>query len=329
MSGLLEAALRYAELGYPVFPCVGGRKAPLTPNGFHDATTIAEQIETWWQRHPTANIAIPTAGLVVIDVDGPANAWLTDNPERLGDLLIGAVASTPGGGKHYIFRAPDGAAIRCRTGQIASKVDVRAEGGYILVPPSRVGGKPYQFAPGLELDQPRDQLPKPPAWLLSQLVDDAQSSPTSPRVATSAAESNTIPSGQRNATLARLGGNMRRVGMSRDEILAALVRANADRCSPPLPAAEVERIAASVARYEPDQVSVALAEDHWSQDFTPPPAADAPPSPIVDPGPLPAELLRVPGFVSEVMDYCLETAPYPNQALAFCGALPRRSVSMG
>ena len=65
---------------------------------------------------------------------------------------------------------------------------------------------------------------------------------------------------------------MRRVGMSRDEILAALVRANADRCSPPLPAAEVERIAASVARYEPDQVSVALAEDHWSQDFAPPPA---------------------------------------------------------
>jgi hypothetical protein len=330
MRGLLEAALRYAELGYPVFPCVGGRKAPLTPNGFHDATTAAEQIEAWWQRHPTANIAIPTAGLVVIDVDGPANAWLADDSERLGDLLVGAVASTPGGGKHYIFRAPDGAAIRCRTGQLAPRVDVRAEGGYILVPPSRVGGKPYQFAPGLELDQARDQLPEPPAWLLSQLVEHAPSSPTSPRVATIAVESNPIPSGQRNATLARLGGNMRRVGMSRDEILAALVRANADRCSPPLSAAEVERIAASVARYEPDQVSVALAEDHWTQDFAPlPPPTDAAPPSIIDPGPLPAELLRVPGFVSEVMDYCLETAPYPNQALAFCGALALQAFLAG
>ena len=40
-----------------------------------------------------------------------------------------------------------------------------------------------------------------------------------------------------------------------------------------------------------------------------------------DPGPIPTELLRVPGFISEVMDFSLETAPYPNQPLAFGGAL--------
>lgn len=40
-----------------------------------------------------------------------------------------------------------------------------------------------------------------------------------------------------------------------------------------------------------------------------------------DPGPLPSHLLRVPGFIGEVMDLCLDTAPYPNQTLAFCGAL--------
>ena len=40
-----------------------------------------------------------------------------------------------------------------------------------------------------------------------------------------------------------------------------------------------------------------------------------------DPGPVPEELLRIPGFVSEVMDYCLATAPYPNRVMAFCGAL--------
>jgi len=40
-----------------------------------------------------------------------------------------------------------------------------------------------------------------------------------------------------------------------------------------------------------------------------------------DPGPIPEDLLRVPGFVSEVMDLCLDTAPYPNTAMAFCGAL--------
>lgn len=40
-----------------------------------------------------------------------------------------------------------------------------------------------------------------------------------------------------------------------------------------------------------------------------------------DPGPLPDALLRVPGFIAQVMDYCLATAPYPNPTLAFCGAL--------
>ncbi|MFV0442619.1 MAG: hypothetical protein ACK5Q5_03505, partial [Planctomycetaceae bacterium] len=41
----------------------------------------------------------------------------------------------------------------------------------------------------------------------------------------------------------------------------------------------------------------------------------------VDPGPLPDELLRIPGFVSEVMDLSLRAAPYPNVPLAFCGAV--------
>ncbi|QDU71057.1 DUF3987 domain-containing protein [Mucisphaera calidilacus] len=42
---------------------------------------------------------------------------------------------------------------------------------------------------------------------------------------------------------------------------------------------------------------------------------------IADPGPLPDEMLRVPGLVSEVMDHTLATAPYPNQVMAFAGAL--------
>jgi len=39
------------------------------------------------------------------------------------------------------------------------------------------------------------------------------------------------------------------------------------------------------------------------------------------PEPMPEELFNVPGFVSELMDYTLLTAPYPNKILAFAGAL--------
>jgi hypothetical protein len=48
-----------------------------------------------------------------------------------------------------------------------------------------------------------------------------------------------------------------------------------------------------------------------------------------DPGPLPVEMFRVPGFISEVMDHCLTTAPYPNIPLAFCGALALQAVLAG
>jgi hypothetical protein len=48
-----------------------------------------------------------------------------------------------------------------------------------------------------------------------------------------------------------------------------------------------------------------------------------------DPGPLPPELLRVPGFISEVMDFTLATAPYPEPVLAFCGALALQATLAG
>ncbi len=327
-NDLLTAALRYAELGYPVFPCVPGGKAPLTEHGFHDATTDAEQIERWWTQYPTANIGIPTAGLVVIDLDGEANSWPGD-PERGADLAnTGAIALTPRGGRHFIFRRPAGKAWKCSTGKLAPGVDVRTNGGYIVVPTSRTAQGAYRWVEDLELDQPADCLPEPPAWLTQDLDALAQAS-TLPRpsangspaahahAAAGGAEANPIPAGQRNATLARLAGTMRRVGMSQAEITAALVRVNQDRCVPPLSPCEVERIAASIARYDPDAVSVALAENHFDQMYVNAPRLAGP----ADPGPFPDTLLAVPGFVGEVMAYTLETAFRPQPVLALGAAL--------
>lgn len=63
--------------------------------------------------------------------------------------------------------------------------------------------------------------------------------------------SDAIPAGQRNATLTSLAGTMRRRGMGESAIVAALRAENATRCQPPLPEAEIRRIAHSVAGYEP------------------------------------------------------------------------------
>ncbi|MGD0999749.1 MAG: bifunctional DNA primase/polymerase [Candidatus Brocadiia bacterium] len=45
---LRDAALRYAEMDFRVFPCIPRTKKPLTPRGFQNATTDQKQIETWW-----------------------------------------------------------------------------------------------------------------------------------------------------------------------------------------------------------------------------------------------------------------------------------------
>jgi len=255
-SSLLDAALHYVELGYRVFPCVPGGKTPLTQHGFHDATCDPEKIESWWAKNPDANVAIATEGLLVVDIDGNANPWPGD-PERGADLTrTGALSLTPRGGRHYFFRKPAGKPWRCTESRLGPKVDTRTDGGYVLVPPSQVDGRAYRWAPEGELEDPPERLPEPPAWLVQELD---RLSIIQPVVATTA-DGGPIPEGQRNSALARLAGTMRRVGMTRNEIAAALLQVNQDRCVPPLPTYEVEQIASSISKYTPDQIATAMVE---------------------------------------------------------------------
>ena len=329
---LHEAARRYAELGYSVFPCVPGTKEPMTEHGHHDATTEVQEIDRWWERRPNANIGIATTGLLVLDIDAEAT-WLNDRPDWGYQLAIAPLSLTANGGKHYFFQQPPHVRWRNTAGRLDVHVDTRADGGYVIAPPSVLAEeKPYRWARGMEMDERRGSLPFPPDWLIEELEalangrEPGSRTHTVAAVASSTPAGNPIPSGQRNATLARLAGNMRRVGMSEPEIAAALQRANADRCVPPLQDREVARITASVARYEPDEVAVALAENHWDQMYQE--EADEA-NEHDDPGPIPDRLLRVPGFISDVMEYTLSTAPYPEPTLAFGGAISLQGMLAG
>ncbi len=325
---LLEAALAYARVGLPVFPCAPARKTPLTDNGFRDATTDEAAIRRWWRTNPRANIGMPTgtgSGLIVLDVD-PRNggdAGFEELQRRHNPLTDTAQSHTGAGGRHLFIRHPGGH-VPCSQGELAAGVDVKGDGGYVVLPPSvHPNGDAYAWSQAIENAPPIVC----PDWLVQLVRQDASQS----AMPAAGDDGNPIPEGQRNGTLARLAGGMRRQGMSCAEIAAGLQVTNRARCKPPLPEAEVERIAASVARYEPNAVSVALVEDHYQQLFgaggDSKPVSEA--SAHVDPGPLPDELLRVPGFVSEVMDHCLAVAPYPNSVMAFSGALALQAVLAG
>jgi hypothetical protein len=138
------AADRLAEAGVPVFACVPGGKRPLPGGrGFLDATTELARVESWWQRVPNANLAVPTgrvSGVVAVDVDvHGANGFDAFRRARDVGLLPRplAVVRTPSGGMHLYYPADPG--MEQRSWQAArAGIDFRGDGGYIVAPPSRV-----------------------------------------------------------------------------------------------------------------------------------------------------------------------------------------------
>ncbi len=138
---LLKAALYYARRGIPVFPCQPGGKRPLTYNGFWEATTDVHRIKGWWGRWPQANVSVPTgerSGLLVLDVDQRSGGLdsLAALVRKGGPLPKTARARTGGEGMHVFFKYPP-EEVRNSAGWLGPGLDIRGEGGYVVVPPSR------------------------------------------------------------------------------------------------------------------------------------------------------------------------------------------------
>jgi hypothetical protein len=246
----LTAALRLATAGVRVFPVTPGGKTPigrLVPNGFKDATTDEAKIRDWWRVVPIANIGVPTGATTVVDLDVKNEADGIAEWETLtGSCHVPETRSvrTPSGGRHLYFSVPDGVTVRNSTSKLAGGIDIRGEGGYVLVPPSstRVGRYTYES---------EAHVAEAPEWLLERIADSKtrEQDPAGPI-------EDAIPEGKRNDTLTSLAGSMRRRGMQEVEIHASLKTVNSNRCAPPLSTEEVRSIAASVAKYAPGEVDM-------------------------------------------------------------------------
>jgi putative DNA primase/helicase len=165
---MLAAALRWARIGKPVFPCDLATKAPLTSHGFKDATRDEEQIREWWRENPDAMIGTPTGKLfVVLDIDLRQDRQIDGYKSLPGWRdLSSVIVQTPSGGAHLYFFS-DGTVCNS-TDRIAPGVDTRGEGGYVILPPSRnAEGGSYRFLKGSQDEI--DDLPPFPPELLAKL----------------------------------------------------------------------------------------------------------------------------------------------------------------
>lgn len=212
-QSVLQAALELATSGKPGFPC-GADKRPLTMHGFKDASTDPEQIRLWWKKWPDALIGIPTGtktGIFVLDVDmkngKDGEGSLAALEAKYGKLPETKEVRTRSGGRHLYFFHEDG--ISNSVEKIGEGLDIRGEGGCVIVPPS----------PGYAVIHDMEPA-KAPEWLIN-LIKQPKHGATpqqSERILANdegtpygkAAldgildEMRTTPEGQRNDTLNRL-----------------------------------------------------------------------------------------------------------------------------
>jgi putative DNA primase/helicase len=147
-----------------------------------------------------------------------------------------------GTGEHLVFKHPGPHIPNDVGSKLGEGLDIRADGGYILVEPSlHPNGQRYAWHDGYS---PKDMThAAAPAWLESRIMTTAHERHASQN------GDRTIPEGQRNDTLFRDGCAMRERGFEHEAILAALIVTNEHCCHPPLAPDEVEAIAASAAKY--------------------------------------------------------------------------------
>lgn len=175
-QALLRNAIRYAEHDWPVFllgrtkrplaNCDGCRDAGgthdpeacdcLTCHGFYAATTDRERLAAMCVRNPRGMLAVRTgapSGTILIDID-PHHGGRID-PGRMPQT---ACVATGSGGWHLYYRHP-GKPVPCSQGRLGAGVDVRADGGYAVLPPSihPSTGRPYRWVGG------RPMVEMPPA----------------------------------------------------------------------------------------------------------------------------------------------------------------------
>jgi len=162
----LENLLALVSQGWAIFPChsiIDGKctcgkdgcksqgKHPRTVNGVKDATTDPAVVKQWDKTWPGANWALATgvaSGVIVIDIDRKSGGF--ESAEEMDRNVPNAFIDTlrvltGGGGRHLYYSCPSNSDYKNKVGWMPG-IDVRANGGYVLLPPSNhLSGGTYRW----------------------------------------------------------------------------------------------------------------------------------------------------------------------------------------
>jgi len=252
MSGIASNAIALANLGFAVFPVRPGRKEPALRDWQALATTDPAEISRLFRGGLSFNIGVATGGRsggFVLDIDRKAVdglATLAELEDRHGALPETWAVESPSGGSHLWFANPAGRRVGNRAG-FAPALDIRGEGGFVVAPPSVVGGLSYRWS-----RHPSQQaLAEAPPWLLDLAAPPSPQTPRAPPMRLSVAGSGRLaryvtgalvrevqkveasPEGRRNQMLFQAAANLGELvgaGYLRAELVEVALSVAAEAC---------------------------------------------------------------------------------------------------
>lgn len=228
-----EEAYEYLSRGWSCFPLLKKSKQPSVKWArYYESRASEQEVESW---AADGNLAIATgklSGLVVVDFDTYKGA----KPEEfLRRYPTDCLVETGTGGFHAYYRYPENEEVRNAAGFLPG-VDIRAEGGYVVAPPSiHPNGNPYRWVskgtpaalPDVVRHKAREQSQNAPGWV-SELLEG-------------------VGTGRRDDVCAKLAGWCSHKGMGKGEAVAILTLWN-QKNSPPLHASDIQKTVDSVYR---------------------------------------------------------------------------------
>lgn len=251
LQSMAPFAEEYASLNLPIIMVKIKDKVSAMTDWPNIATTDPAVAHEWWSgKNRLFNIGVvmgDRAGIIDIETDNHSSI---NGEDSLSAFMKEAGAELPttwtfksgSGGVHRLFRCDR--PIASRAG-ILPGVDVRANGGYAVFPPSvHPNGNLYEWLDGQNPSAMPDGPADLPIGLLRLLTNKAVHGKAPFELP------DRIPDGERDSTLFKMAASLRAQEYTGNEILPMLQAVNKDRCDPPLTDKQLEKICKSVGKYE-------------------------------------------------------------------------------
>jgi len=261
-----EIAEAHIKAGRSILPLISNDKKP---NGswlkYQKEKMTPEEAYKYFEDNPDANMGMVTgeiSGITVIDIDGEEGVKALKEANII--LPPTSVVKTPRGWHYYYKYHPE---LKQGANRL-EKVDIRNDGGYVVIPPSSVGGVHYSTIKksGNKISEFNIDVPEYFRGSVHEPLTSKKEISKPQWVADALA--NGVDSGRRNDVATRLAGYFHSKGITEDIIFSTL-KEFALKCTPPITEVELKGIIASISRYS--QTSIIS----YQGNVVPPPLMDS------------------------------------------------------